>query len=258
MLAVVTGAASGIGRALARELAAGGADVVLADVDEERAEEAAREVHGRARRLDVTDARAVEALVTEIGDVDLFVNNAGIAIGGEARDLSLDDWRKVLAVNLTGTIHGIAAVYPRMVRRGRGHILNVASVGGLSPYPLALPYTASKHAVVGLSLALRAEAAALGVKVSVACPGMVNTPIWSGSVVRGFDPSAVVTRAKSAMTPERCARAILRGVERNEGLIVVTAEARLLWWLHRASPGASVALHSAAVRFLRRRYRSCA
>jgi NADP-dependent 3-hydroxy acid dehydrogenase YdfG len=100
-----------------------------------------------------------------------MINNAGIAVGGATDALELADWRRVLDVNLAGVIHGVHAVYPRMVRRRAGHIVNLASVAGLAPYPLALPYTTSKHAVVGLSQALRAEAARHGVRVSVACPG---------------------------------------------------------------------------------------
>ncbi|MBA3503802.1 MAG: SDR family oxidoreductase, partial [Deltaproteobacteria bacterium] len=172
--AVITGAGSGIGAALALTLARRGMRIVCADIDERAAAAVAREIRMLGReatsaRADVTIAADLDALATD--DVDLWINNAGIAIGGATHELGLDDWRRVVDVNLLGVVHGVHAIYPRMVRRRRGHIVNIASVAGLAPYPLALPYTTTKHAVVGLSLALRAEARAHGVRVGVACPG---------------------------------------------------------------------------------------
>jgi NAD(P)-dependent dehydrogenase (short-subunit alcohol dehydrogenase family) len=242
-VAVVTGGASGIGAALAAALAARGAKVIVADLDGDGAAAVAARIAGaEGVPLDVTSADAVEALAARAfadhGAVDLWINNAGIAIAGATADLALADWRRVLDVNLTGVIHGVHAVYPRMVRRGAGHLVNVASVGGLAPYPFALPYTTSKHAVVGLSLALRAEARGLGVKVSVACPGAVDTPIWRRSEVRGAlarGRDRVLGRAPRT-TPAQCADAIVRGISANRGVIVVTAEARAAWWLTRLSP----------------------
>jgi short-subunit dehydrogenase len=247
-VAVITGAASGIGAALGAELARHGARVILADVDSDGADRVAARITaqgGRARHAlaDVTSAAAVEALaaatVAEHGRIDLWINNAGIAIGGATADLALADWRRVLDVNLTGVIHGVHAVLPRMVEQGSGHIVNIASVGGLAPYPLALPYTTSKHAVVGLSQALRAEVRGLGVKVSVACPGAIDTPIWrrseiKGGLARGRD--RLLARMAVQTTAEQCAAAIVRGIEANRGVIVVTAEARAAWWLTRLSP----------------------
>jgi NAD(P)-dependent dehydrogenase (short-subunit alcohol dehydrogenase family) len=181
--AIVTGGASGIGRALSEALARRGAPVVVADRNADGAAEVARAIvaaggSARSEALDVTDAAAVERLVDETarehGRVDLMFNNAGIAIIGEETDVSLDDWRKVVDVNLWGVVHGIRAAYPRMVRQGSGHIVNTASLAGLSPAPFEISYTATKYAVVGLSRALRAEAAAHGVKVSVVCPGFIQ------------------------------------------------------------------------------------
>jgi NAD(P)-dependent dehydrogenase (short-subunit alcohol dehydrogenase family) len=258
-VAVVTGAASGIGAALATALGARGAKVIVADVDARGAAEVAGTIPGaEAAALDVTRAEQVEALAARAfadhGHVDLWINNAGIAIGGATVDLALDDWRRVLDVNLAGVIHGVHAVYPRMVRRGAGHIVNVASVGGLAPYPFALPYTTSKHAVVGLSLALRAEARGLGVKVSVACPGAIDTPIWRRSEVRG---SLARGRDRVVGTPPRtsaatCADAIVRGISANRGVILVTAEARAAWWLTRLSPALSGWISHRVARVARR------
>jgi short-subunit dehydrogenase len=247
--AVITGAGSGIGAALATELARRGAHTVVADIDLAGATAvcaAIRITGGNATvaQLDVTDADAVESLAAAHEPIDLWINNAGIAVGGATDDLSLADWRRVLDVNLAGVIHGVHAVYPRMVRRGSGHIVNIASVSGLAPYPLALPYITSKHAVVGLSQSLRAEAAGHGVRVSVACPGMIRTPIWKRSVVRGSlagGRERLLSRLP-LMSAERCAAAIVRGVEANRGIIPVTLEAHAAWWLNRLSPALATSI----------------
>lgn len=246
-VAVITGAGSGIGRSLALELARRGARVVAADINGPRAEETCAEIareggRGRAVALDVTDANAVKAaidgVVTSHGRVDYMFNNAGIAVGGQMRDLSLEDWRDVIDVNLFGVINGIRAVYPVMTRQGAGHIVNTASVEGLVPFAANLPYTASKFAVVGLSQGLRTEGEPLGIKVSVVCPGYTDTPIFAESrVVRlNRDKAVKVLDTLKAMSPDECARRILRGVERNTAIIVVSDFANFAWVMSRISP----------------------
>ncbi len=255
--AIVTGAGSGIGRALAHGLADRGVRVFCTDVDGASAEETARSCGGDFSALDVTNASAFGELVARVdrdhGLAYLF-NNAGIAVGGEAQSLGPEDWQRVLDVNLRGTIHGVTAAYPRMLARGRGHILNVASIAGLVPYPLSVPYTTSKHAVVGLSLALRAEGAARGVRVSVACPGTIDTAIWHRSEVRGFDRQRVIEWLGKPTTAKACANAILRGVEKNRGVIVVGNDARLAWLVQRASPRLGTWLHTRLVGLARERF----
>jgi short-subunit dehydrogenase len=240
--AVITGAGSGIGAALAVVLARRGMHVVCADLDEDAAAKTARTIRGLGRdaiaeRADVTSAAEVEALANR--DVDLWINNAGIAIGGATHELSLADWRRVVDVNLLGVVHGVQAIYPRMVKRGRGHIVNIASVAGLAPYPLALPYTTTKHAVVGLSLALRAEARAHGVKVSVACPGRIDTPIWQNSDVRGAlgqVRARLLAKMPKPASAERCAKTIVDGITRDRAVIPVTLEAHVAYLISRTSP----------------------
>lgn len=247
-VAIVTGAGSGIGRALCEELARRGAEVILTDISTERVTEVCELItkagyKARAVTLDVTDSEAVKKVVedtaAEYGKLDYIFNNAGIAVGGEVRDCSLQDWRDVLDVNLFGVIHGVNAAYPIMVKQGFGHIVNAGSIEGLVPFSYTVSYVASKHAVVGLSSSLRVEAAILGVKVSVFCPGFINTRI--------FDESKYVNLNKEKMlellsefaetSPEDCAKVILRGVERNKAFITVTRFAKILWFLHRVSPG---------------------
>jgi NAD(P)-dependent dehydrogenase (short-subunit alcohol dehydrogenase family) len=244
--ALVTGGASGIGRALCEALAQRGAFVVVTDVDGEGAATVARAITARGGRastsaLDVRDAAAFEAIVAataaQHGGLDYLFNNAGLAVLGEERDVSLDDWKRVLDVDLLGVVHGVRAAYPLMVRQSSGHIVNIASLAGLVPTPLAASYSAAKHGVVGLSHALRAEGARLGVKVSVVCPGFIDTPIFQISPIRAaIERADLLSLNPKPMPPARCAEIILDGVLKNRGVIPVTAFAHVVWALHRLSP----------------------
>src|SRR5580693_1197639 len=186
-VAIVTGAASGIGKALSGALVRRGASVVLADIDEAGVKGAADMLSARPGSqvsgvaLDVTDAEAVAALVERTaqdhGHLDFMFNNAGIGIVGPVRELSLTHWNRVIDVNLRGVVHGVVAAYPVMIRQGRGHIVNTASLAGLLPSPMLTPYGMTKHGVVGLSESLRMEGADHGVRVSVVCPGVIDTPL---------------------------------------------------------------------------------
>jgi len=249
-VAIVTGGASGIGRALCLELSRRGARVVAADINVAGATQVAAEISANggtaeARAVDVTSSEAVDALVAGVvaahGRLDYLFNNAGIAVAGEERDVTLDDWQRVFAVNLWGVVHGVRAAYPRMLRQGCGHIVNTASLAGLTPAPLEISYTASKYAVVGLSNALRIEAAAYGVRVSVVCPGLIDTPIAQHIEFRGIDRATMLGLTEQRLTAaDVCARVILRGVEKNKPIIVVTPLAFALWWLTRLSPRAAM------------------
>ncbi len=188
-VAVVTGAASGIGRALAGRFAAAGMKVALADVEEGPLTEAVRELEARGAsvlgvRADVQDGAAVEALaartVEHFGAVHVVCNNAGVGGGaGTLWSLSEADWTWTLGVNLWGVIHGIRAFVPRLLAQRDGHVVNTASVAGLISPPMMGPYVATKHAVVSISEVLAKDLQLLGspVKVSVLCPGFVRTQI---------------------------------------------------------------------------------
>ena len=246
-IAIVTGGASGIGRALARDLARQGADVVLADVQIDAANLVAAEIcdsggKASAHYLDVTDSEAVENFVARIaaekGRLDYMFNNAGIAIFGEFRDFSSADWKRILDINVNGVFAGTAAAYAVMIRQGTGHIVNTASVAGLIPSPGFTAYCASKHAVVGLSTSLRAEAAEYGVKVSVICPGFIKTPMFDSKAVGMPKDSESRARAlRIAMAPEACAARVLDGVAKNKAIIPITGHAKVLWALMRYFPG---------------------
>jgi NAD(P)-dependent dehydrogenase (short-subunit alcohol dehydrogenase family) len=248
-IAVVTGGASGIGRALGQALARRGATVVLADVDDAGAKDVAQEIGATSAGLDVRDADAFAALVAEVvdehGRLDLLFNNAGIGVGGEVAELTLAHWDRVIDVNLRGVVHGVIAAYPVMIRQGSGHIVNTASVAGLIPAPLLTPYAATKHAVVGLSTSLRGEAATHGVRVSAVCPGIIDTPIWDKMTPEGLpEPPSIRTQfeaAKSSLlrraySPAALADDVLDGVARNRALIVAPTHARMAWRLYRLAP----------------------
>ena len=241
--ALVTGGASGIGRAVAAALVERGDHVVVADVDAAGAERAAAELHGgpgsaHAVALDVTDRDAFVAVVADVvrdaGGLDLLVNNAGVGVGGPVEEMTPAHWDRAFDVNVRGVVHGVEAAYPVMVRQRRGHIVNTGSVAGLMPAPLMVPYSASKHAVVGLSRALRLEAAAHGVGVTALCPGFVATPLLDdvNPALPGTDADReaprYVQRLQGRMaTPGEVAVACLRGVERNRAVVVVPRMARL-------------------------------
>jgi NAD(P)-dependent dehydrogenase (short-subunit alcohol dehydrogenase family) len=255
--AVVTGGASGIGKALATELVARGAAVLVADIDEDGAAAVAESLQrpGRgpgsatATALDVTDAEAVARAVGRFSadhdGLDFLFNNAGIGIGGQVRELTMAHWQRAIDVNLLGVVHGVAAAYPTMIDQGRGHIVNTASLAGLVPSPLLVPYAATKHAVVGLSTGLRVEAANHGVRVSVVCPGVIDTPLLDKpnpddlpSTESMPDIRDLLTRMVGTPYPAASlARDVLDSVALNRAIIVSPRHARLVWAAYRLAPG---------------------
>jgi NAD(P)-dependent dehydrogenase (short-subunit alcohol dehydrogenase family) len=259
-IAVVTGGASGIGRALGEALCSSGARVVLADIDAELLAETGDQLRASGCRvettaLDVRDFEAVkgliEAVAEEHGRIDYLFNNAGIVVSGEARDVPLEDWRGVIDTSLYGVVHGVVAAYPIMLKQGFGHIINTASLAGLIPAPGEISYSAAKYGIVGLSHSLRAEAADLGVKVSVVCPGFIDTPILRTVKVVNLDREKLLAEIPKAMPVDRCARDILRGVERNQATILVTTAAKIFWRLYRYAPWLVVPLIRRFVRKMR-------
>lgn len=256
--AVVTGGGSGIGAALCRALVGAGADVLCTDIDGEAAAAVAAAAGGpgsaRAARLDVTDAAAVQAavdgVVARAGRLDLMFNNAGIAWGGDTELLTLDQWNAIIDVNIRGVVHGVAAAYPLMVRQGHGHIVNTASMGGLTAAGQITSYVMTKHAVVGLSLALRSEAAARGVGVTALCPAAVETPILDKGAIGGFVGRDYYLKGQGIKIPydaDRLARDALVAIERNKALLIKPRTARAQWLFARLAPGL---MQRASIRFV--------
>jgi len=248
-IAVVTGGASGIGCAICRYLAVHGAHVVIADRDERAAEKTAAAIGsagGSAESvvLDVSESADVETVIRrtarEHGRIDYLFNNAGVSVNGEFQDLSPEHLRHVMNVNFWGTVFGCRSVYPIMVRQGCGHIVNTASLAGLIPGGLTTIYSASKHAVVGLSLTLRSEAKQYGIKVSALCPGYLRTNIQQTtenvSEYMNSRRNRNMNEQMNFLTPEDCIEDIMRAIRKNRGIIVVPARHRIYWWIHRIAP----------------------
>ena len=257
MIAFVTGAGSGIGRALCRCLAGRGATVVATDVDGDAAIEtvgmlrdspsADAEVGAhRALALDVRDAAAVHRAIRDTADehgrLDLLFNNAGIGNGGETELLGLGDWNRIIDVNIRGVVHGVTAAYPIMIEQGDGHIVNTASLAGLAALPLLTPYSMTKHAVVGMSQSLRAEAKVHGVRVTALCPGAIETPLLDVSTTgeaggAGPNPRRYLTSLLGRPQPaDEFAIEALGGVVRNRAIVVAPRNARLVRLAARLLP----------------------
>jgi NAD(P)-dependent dehydrogenase (short-subunit alcohol dehydrogenase family) len=238
-VAVVTGAASGIGRALAEQFASAGMRLVLADIEEAPLESVAAALRGagsevEAAAIDVSEAGEVEALAerctARFGGAHVLCNNAGVAAGGPLWEVATEDWRWVVGVNLFGVIHGIHAFLPRMIASGEeGHVINTASLAGLISPGFFGPYNATKHAVVTLSETLLAELNASGARigVSVLCPGWVRTRLHEadrnkpGAADEPPDPTREALRSAMAdllaggIAPEQVARAVAEAIREN-------------------------------------------
>ncbi len=251
-----TGGASGIGRALAEEMAKRGGEAVLADLQFESAEKVASEIRasgGKAKavKIDVTDFPAMEHLVQETvgrtGRLDYIFNNAGIVIGGPVDRLNIEDWNQTVGVNLLGVINGIQAAYPIMMKQGFGHIVNTASMAGFLVGPGNVAYTTTKYGVIGLSKSLRAEAAQMGIRVSVICPGVIRTPILEGGgkygkLLMDIPPEEIRRMLEKfrPMSPNVFAKKVLKSVAKNKAIIIVPYWWKVFWWINRLSPSLGI------------------
>ncbi|NNJ62228.1 MAG: SDR family oxidoreductase [Dactylosporangium sp.] len=239
----LTGAASGIGRALAIRLAEQGAELALCDVDEPEllrtAGLADQSPRVTTRVVDVSDRTAVEdfaaAVLRDHGRVDILINNAGVACVASVEDASYDDFTWVLGVNLWGVIHGVKAFLPLLRQRPEAQIVNVASINTFVPFPTNGPYNIAKGGVGALSETLMAELSGTTVAVSCVYPGGVSTGIarraryTSPADAEGFERRAMTT-------PDTAARTIIRGMRRGRQRILVGADARVLLIARRCLP----------------------
>jgi NAD(P)-dependent dehydrogenase (short-subunit alcohol dehydrogenase family) len=264
-VAVVTGAGSGIGRSTALLLARLGAAVHAADLDEPSAARTAAEIEaagGRAtaHAVDVSDPASVEALAERVfdadGAVDVLHNNAGVGHAGPVEATSLEEWQRVLGVNLMGVVHGVHYFVPRMLRQGRpAHVVNTASLAGLVPVAEMGPYCTSKHAVVGLSETLNAELAPRGIHVSAICPGFINTQI---TVAAHLDGELAAERdrirrfyERFGSSPDVVAEAVVDAVRRKKIIRTVPRHHVVLnWALRRISPRAAQPLARLSTRLI--------
>lgn len=233
---LLTGAASGIGKALTQRLVACGATVHGADMDAAGLDKLAGEVSGPGklvpRKLNVTDRHDYGLWVADCaaaGSIDYLFNNAGVTQLGEAHKVPFERWRWLLDINVMGVLNGVMHAYPVMVKQGSGHIVSTGSVAGVTGYATAAAYTTAKKAVIGMSKSLAAEAEAYGIKVSVVCPGYVDSNIFTQDRVMGAKVDEVVKDLPAPMmTTEVAARHYLDGVASGKRMVVFPANAKLL------------------------------
>lgn len=247
---LVTGAASGIGRATALAAAARGAELYLTDIQAEQLDEAAAAI-GRAggkvghhKAFDVSDHDAVVAFAKEVhdahGNMDVVMNIAGVSTWGAIENLRHSDWQKMVDINLMGPISVLECFVPPMIEAGRGgHIVNVSSAAGLFGLPWHAAYSASKFGLRGVSEVLRFDLRRHKIGVSLVCPGAVKTPLVGTVEIAGIDRSdpqvsKLVERfERHAASPEHVAERILTGVEKNRYMVFTSADTRVGYWFQR-------------------------
>ncbi len=249
---LVTGAASGIGRASALAFARRGASLLICDVDEAGLAETAEQLSAAgskvlARRVDVASADEMRAFAevvhAEVEAVDILMNNAGVGLGASFLDTTLEDWRWIVGINEMGVIHGCHFFLPKMVERGRGgHVVNVSSAAGYTPTPMMPAYVATKYAVLGLSESLRDELAPHRIGVTAVCPGIIDTPITRNARLRGqADPEGMRAKMvegyqRRGYGPERVAENVLKAIQTNRLVAPIALESWILYYGKRLSP----------------------
>ncbi len=246
-IAIVTGAASGIGRELAVQLLSHGATVIATDVNQAGLEALQAEQAAGNRlqiaALNVTDRAATEQLIRSVakthGRLDFMFNNAGICIFGEVKNMTPDQWDRIIDINIKGVVNGTDVAYKIMCEQGGGHIVNTASGAGLMPIPLMTAYCMTKHAVVGLSTALREEGRRYNVNVSAICPGIIATNIVNATDSRDFDMQKMHAKSPVKEVPvTRAVQTILKEVAANKAKIVFPRDIKISTKSYALLPGA--------------------
>lgn len=250
-IVLVTGSASGIGRATALEFARRGCVLALVDINEQGLQvckEAVQAMGARAEIFicDVSNKEAMAKLASDVksslGGVDVLVNCAGVGVVGDSREIKLEDWEWIIRINLWGVIYGVHFFLPTLLER-KGHIVNISSIGGIVGMAHFTPYCTTKFAVFGMSECLRADLANFGVGVTVVCPGIINTNITRASRIysvtekeKTFSQKAIDFYSARGWPPEKVARAIVRAVRKNKFLCIVGPESWFLYFLKRIAP----------------------
>lgn len=252
--ALVTGGASGIGKATALAFARRGANLILCDVNEAGLAETEQQIRamGRdvlAQRVDVANRDEMrnfaDTVHARVDAIDILMNNAGVALGAGMLDTTVEDWDWIVGINLWGVIHGCHYFVPAMVKRGRGgHVINVSSTAGYVAGEALLAYSTTKFAVLGLSEALRDELSRHGIGVTAVCPGVINTPITQSARMRGVQATPAIRDGmieafrRRNYPPERVADNILKAVQRNRAVAPISPEAWFAYAVKRLAPWA--------------------
>jgi NADP-dependent 3-hydroxy acid dehydrogenase YdfG len=249
---VVTGAGSGIGRATSVVFARLGARVILADIKEDRLTEVSDKISSEggffsAVKVDVSKRDQMESLakkvISEFGQVDVVINNAGVLILGEMRLLSLEDFADAMNINFWGVIHGIHFFLPHMIERRQGHIVNLSSANALVPLAYSSAYNASKTAVHSVSETLRNEIAHYGIGVTTICPGLTRTDLFDNTkclseaeATRDFLNNHLKHAKQKGMDPFKVAKKIPPAILRNRAVVRISTETYILSWIYRFWP----------------------
>ncbi|MFZ5573436.1 MAG: SDR family NAD(P)-dependent oxidoreductase [Thermodesulfobacteriota bacterium] len=245
--AVITGAASGIGRELAIVLARERGDLVLSDINQsglEKTLELVRQAGGSGaiHICDVSNGDAVKTMAdhcfSKWGRVEVLINNAGVAVSGVTGVIPMEDWKWTMAINFWGVLHGCHAFIPRMKQQRRGHILNVASIAGIVSIPEMGPYNASKAAVISLSETLRSELAPANIGVSVLCPSHIKTNLLNNMRYTDEFQRLIANTgfANARITPAEAAEITVRAMKKNRLYIIPQGPAKSAWLFKRLFP----------------------
>jgi NAD(P)-dependent dehydrogenase (short-subunit alcohol dehydrogenase family) len=252
---LVTGAASGIGEQIAIQTAAAGATVHASDVVDFDAQAGV----AKAVKLDVSDRAQMQAAIDDLveahGCIDYIFNNAGVAIFGEFENVTLDDWDKIIDVNLKGVAYGSKIAYDQMVKQGSGHIISTASVAGLIPVPLQAHYVATKHAIVGMHKTLELEAPSKGVRTTVFCPAFIDTGMIENNTFRGSLEGADGRKLMPIppLPADKAVQRLLKGVAGGKTIVITPFYGRAGWWLERVNLPLSQQLHRFTLKETRKR-----
>jgi len=244
--AFLTGAGSGIGRASAIELAELGCELFLTDINARGLEETRGMISDKpgrvckSRAFDIRDLSAVKAFADEIhqefGPMDIVMNIAGIALFAQIEDMTHQHWEKVIGVNLWGPIHCIECFLPEMIRVKKGHLVNVASIAGLTGAPWHAAYSTSKWGLAGLSEVLRYDLMQHNIGVTLVCPGAVDTPLKYSAEILGADKTSPRVQSliqkfnQHTVPPEKVARMIIRAVEKKKFLVITSADVKFAYF----------------------------
>jgi NAD(P)-dependent dehydrogenase (short-subunit alcohol dehydrogenase family) len=247
---LITGAASGIGKATALAMAERGARLFITDINPQGLEETRLKIEEAggeaclAMPLDISDYQAVRDMADEIhagfGPLDILANVAGVALFSQVEDMTHDQWERIVNVNLWGPYHAIECFVPEMVRAGKGgHLLSVSSTAGIIGLPWHAAYAGTKHALVGSSEVLRYDLRKHGIGVSVILPGAVDTGLVRTVVINADEDACEKGRrlfSRHAIAPEKVAGLIIGAIEKNRYMVITTSDIKLLYLLKRVAP----------------------